>query len=287
MRIVRFEADGKIRLGLRDGDSLIDLSKADPTLPSDMKPILEDPNGLARIARAASLSATTPRRAVPPVLLPPIGQPNKIICVGLNYVDHAKESPYKDLPKYPVLFARYANSLVGHGQPLVCPVNSFQFDWEGEVAAIIGKRARHVSKADALDYVAGYSLFNDGSVRDYQFFSHQWLIGKSFDKTGPFGPDFVTADELPPGVAGLTLTTRINGNVMQSANTSDMIFSVQDLIAFITEGITLDPGDVIVTGTPAGVGFARKPPIFMKPGDTCEIEVERIGLLSNMVVAEQ
>jgi 2-keto-4-pentenoate hydratase/2-oxohepta-3-ene-1,7-dioic acid hydratase in catechol pathway len=219
-------------------------------------------------------------------LLPPLPNPGKIICLGLNYADHAAESPYAK-PDYPVLFARFTTSLVGHGQPLIRPKCSERFDYEAEMVAVIGKRGRHVPKDKALDYVAGYSVFNDASVRDYQLRTPQWTIGKNFDGSGGFGPDFVTADELPPGGKGLTIECRLNGKVMQHANTSDMIFDVAETISTITEALTLDAGDILVMGTPAGVGFARKPPVFMKDGDVCEVEIEGIGLLRNPVVDER
>jgi acylpyruvate hydrolase len=217
------------------------------------------------------------------VLLPLISNPPKIFCIGLNYLDHAAESPYKERPTYPAVFPRYATTLIGHRQPIVRPFVSEQLDFEGELVAVIGRGGRHISKADALDHVAGYSIFNEGSIRDYQFKSPQWTVGKNFDNTGSFGPFLVTADELPPGAHGLKIETRLNGTVMQQGNTADLIFPVAELIATLSEAITLQPGDVIVTGTPAGIGWARKPPIFMKDGDICEIEIEGIGTLRNPV----
>ena len=220
-------------------------------------------------------------------LLPLLPRPPKMICVGLNYADHAAESPYKDVPTYPTLFGRFATSLVAHGDPIIRPVLSEELDFEGELVAVIGRRARRVSKADALQYVAGYSIFNEGSIRDYQFKAPQWTVGKNFDGTGAFGPLFVTADELPAGARGLKIETRLNGEVVQSGNTEDLIFSVADLVSIISEAMTLEPGDVIVTGTPAGVGFARKPPLFMKAGDVCEVEIEKIGILRNPIRDER
>lgn len=216
-------------------------------------------------------------------LLPPVPVPPKFICVGLNYVDHAAESPYKDLPTYPAFFPRFNSSLIGDGAALIRPRASHEFDFEGELAVIIGKTARHVSEEDALDHVAGYSVFNDGSIRNYQFLSVQWTPGKNFDGTGAFGPELVTADELPAGGSGLKLETLLNGEVMQSGNTADLIFPVAELVARASEFATLEPGTVIATGTPAGVGFARKPPVFMKDGDVCEIRIEGLGSLRNPV----
>lgn len=218
--------------------------------------------------------------------IPPIANPAKIICVGLNYADHTRESPYEQ-PDYPTLFPRFATSLIGHGQPLVRPLVSDSLDFEGEMVAVIGRGGRHISRARALEHVAGYSIFNDGSVREYQFKSPQWTVGKNFDGTGAFGPVFVTSDELPAGGRGLRLETRLNGVVVQSATTDDMLFDVAEVIAVVSEAITLAPGDVIVTGTPAGIGWARTPRLLMRHGDICEVEIEGIGLLRNPVIDEE
>ena len=190
------------------------------------------------------------------------------------------------VPTYPVLFHRYPSSWVGHGQPLVRPRVSTQFDYEGELVVVIGKAGRYIPKERALEYVAGYSVFNDGSVRDYQLRTTQWMSGKNFDQTGGFGPEFVTADELEPGAVGLRLQTRLNGAVLQDANTRDMVFDVATLVSASSEPFALQPGDIIISGTPAGVGFARKPQVFMKPGDVCEVEIEGVGMLRNPIVAE-
>lgn len=217
--------------------------------------------------------------------LPPFGFPEKIICVGLNYKDHAAESGFK-APDYPALFGRFPSSLIGHKAPMIRPNVSDMLDYEGELAFVIGKPGRNIPKERALEHVAGYSVFNDGSIRDYQFKSAQWMIGKNFDGTGAFGPAFVTADELPAGAKTLRLTTRLNGTVLQEANTSDMIFDVESLISLLSDACELKPGDVIVAGTPSGVGAAREPKIFMKPGDVCEVEIEGIGLLSNTIAQQ-
>ena len=218
---------------------------------------------------------------------PTIWNPGKIICVGLNYAAHAAEaqSDTSTVQEYPSLFLRVATTLVGHEQPLVVPKASSDLDYEAEMVAVVGKAGHCISKADALDYIAGYSVFNEGSVRDYQFKSSQWTSGKNFDASGGFGPDFVTADEVPPGGKGLRIQTRLNGETMQDANTETMIFDVPTLIEIITEVMTLLPGDVIVTGTPEGVGFARTPPVWMTPGDTCEIDLEGVGVLRNSIIA--
>jgi 2-keto-4-pentenoate hydratase/2-oxohepta-3-ene-1,7-dioic acid hydratase in catechol pathway len=216
---------------------------------------------------------------------PPFRKAGKILCVGLNYAAHVKESGMAT-PAHPTVFARFNTGLVAHGHPLVRPKASEQLDYESELAVIIGKRARHVEEAFALDHVAGYSIFNDGSIRDVQLRTPQWTIGKNFDGTGGFGPDFVTADELPPGCEGLRMWGRFNGEVAQDTTLSDMIFNVRQLVSRLSASMTLEPGDVIATGTPSGVGLSFKPPRFLKPGDVFEIEIERIGVLRNPVIAE-
>ena len=232
---------------------------------------------IARGARVADIDAAH--------CLPPFRRAGKILCVGLNYAAHVKESGMQT-PARPTVFARFNTGLVGHGYPLVRPTSSDQLDYESELAVIIGKHARHVAEETALDYVAGYSIFNDGSIRDVQLLTPQWTIGKNFDGTGGFGPDFVTADELPPGCEGLRMRGRFNGEVVQDTPLSDMIFNVRQLVSLLSASMTLEPGDVIVTGTPSGVGLSFKPPRFLKPGDVFEIEIEKIGVLRNPVVAE-
>ncbi|WP_341703375.1 fumarylacetoacetate hydrolase family protein [Ferrovibrio sp.] len=284
MRLVNFLKAGRCTLGARKGDTIIDLTAAG--LPDSVDGLLAlGADGLAQ-AKAAAEKGGAGIALASVELLPPVLNPSKAIAVGLNYIDHAAESPYKDAPKYPVLFHRFPSSWVAHGKPLVKPKSSDQFDYEAELAVIVGKAGRHIAKDRALDHVAGYSLFNDGSIRDYQFKSHQWMIGKNFDASGSFGPDLVTADELPPGAAGLRIQARLNGKVMQEANTRDMIFDVATLVSTCSEIFALQPGDVIISGTPAGVGFARKPPVFMKQGDIIEVEVEKVGVLSNGIANE-
>jgi acylpyruvate hydrolase len=219
-------------------------------------------------------------------LLPPLPAPPKIICIGLNYADHSAESGFK-VPDYPTVFGRFASSLIGHAAPIVRPRVSEQLDYEGEFAAVIGRGGRRIPKARALEHIVAYSIFNDASIRDYQFKSPQWTVGKNFDDTGAFGPYLVTADELPPGCQGLRLQTRLNGEVVQSASTDDLIFDVATLVSMLSEVFTLEAGDVLVTGTPAGVGLARKPPLWMKPGDVCEVELEGLGILRNPIVDER
>ena len=285
MRLIAFEGpDGKPALGLRIGEELVDLTREG--LPASLSALLaQGPEGLSAARSAAERArARIPLASI--TYLPPVVDPGKAIAVGLNYVDHAAESPYKDAPKYPVLFHRFPQSWVAHGAPLVRPHVSAQFDYEGEMVVVIGKPGRYIAKERALDHVAGYSIFNDGSIRDYQFKSTQWMMGKNFDATGAFGPEFVSADELPAGATGLQLRTRLSGRQLQNANTRDMIFDVATLVNVCSEAMTLHTGDIIISGTPSGVGFARKPPVFMQPGDTCEVEIEGIGLLRNGVVDE-
>ena len=268
--------------GLR-GMSLMDAAASEPILA----------NGIAGLlcADASELSAVQARLQDAPLLdasaitvLPPLPAPGKIICIGLNYADHSAESGFA-LPSYPTVFGRFASGLIGHGAPMVVPRQSPQLDFEGELVAVIGRGGRDIPADHALEHVAGYSIFNDGSVRDYQFKSPQWTVGKNFDDTGAFGPWYMPAAALPSGARGLRLQTRLNGQVVQDASTDDMVFDVATLIATLSEAMALHTGDLIVTGTPAGVGMARKPPLFMKPGDICEVEVEGIGILRNPVVA--
>ncbi|MET2832621.1 fumarylacetoacetate hydrolase family protein [Mesorhizobium shangrilense] len=257
------------------------INESDATFPGRLEELIaEGPDAL----QAAGERLAKGRRVDPQSVqwLPPISAPGKIICVGLNYVDHSIESGFVP-PTYPTLFARFSTSLIGHGAAIRRPEASVQLDYEGEMVAVIGKAGRHIARSQALSHVAGYSIFNDASIRDFQTKSPQWTVGKNFDGTGSFGPVFVTADELPPGGKGLRIQTRLNGEVVQNASTSDMIFDVVSLISIISEAITLEPGDVIVTGTPSGVGMARKPQLFMKHGDICEVELEDVGILSNVV----
>ena len=286
MRLLAFDKSGRPTIGVRRDREIVDLSIAAPDLPRDM------PGFLA--AGAAAMEAVRKTAASPPaaavlaaediVYHPPVWNPGKIVCVGLNYADHAAESGLKK-PDYPVLFLRVATTLVGHGQPLLVPSCSEQLDYEAEMVVVIGRKGRNIAARSCLDYIAGYSIFNEGSIRDYQFKSQTWTSGKNFDGTGGFGPDLVTADELPPAGKGLRICTRLNGETLQDATTDDMMFDVPELIETISEVMTLLPGDIIVSGTPSGVGFARKPPVWMKPGDLCEIELEQVGVLSNPIEA--
>jgi 2-keto-4-pentenoate hydratase/2-oxohepta-3-ene-1,7-dioic acid hydratase in catechol pathway len=268
MRIVTFHLNGKVQHGIRKEDSI-------QVYPDAVSAV-----DLAH--RAAVLVAAEEVEMATVEMLSPIPNPGKIICIGLNYRAHAIEGG-NPIPDYPAVFMRCTTSLAAPNAALIYPECSDKFDYEAELAVIIGKTATNVSAANALDYVAGYSCFNDGSVRDYQRKSTQWTMGKNFDGTGGFGPELVTADELPKGASGLRLLARLNGQIMQDSNTSDMIFDVATLVATLSEVMTLDPGDVIATGTPSGVGYARTPPVFMKPGDVVEIEIENIGVLKNNI----
>lgn len=284
MRFVAFEQEGTAGLAVEMDGRLIGLSASQPDFPGELPQLIR--GGRAALEQAhwtLSNGNAIDRDRIR--YLPPLERPSKIMCVGLNYADHTRESPYEQ-PAYPTFFPRFASSLIAHGQALIRPSVSRQLDFEGELAVIIGTGGRHIARDKALAHVAGYSIFNEGSVRDFQFLSPQWTMGKNFDGTGAFGPVFVTADELPPGASGLRLQTRLNGQVVQDGNTADMIFDVANLISTLSVGITLEAGDVIVTGTPAGIGWARKPPLFMKPGDVCSVEIEGIGTLINPVADE-
>ncbi|MEG8244390.1 fumarylacetoacetate hydrolase family protein [Pseudomonas paracarnis] len=284
MRFVHFLEGSTTGLAIEKAGALRGLTEQESGYPGALESLLKaGPNAL----QAAHRRLSDARLLDPSKLryLPPLERPGKIVCVGLNYADHTKESPYEQ-PTYPTFFPRFSTSLVGHGEPILRPRVSEQLDYEGELAVVIGTGGRHIARAQALEHVAGYAIFNEASVRDYQFKSPQWTIGKNFDATGAFGPTFVSADELPAGAVGLNLVTRLNGTVVQQGNTADMIFGVAELIAVLSEAVTLEPGDVIVTGTPAGIGWARRPPLFMKPGDLCTVEIEGLGTLSNLIADE-
>lgn len=285
MRFAAFRQDGLRGLAVAAGAAgYVGLTSNDAAYPGDLDELIVKGEGALAGAHRA-LSAGRPIDLGAVALLPPLSNPGKIICVGLNYVDHSAESGFKQ-PDYPTLFSRFASSLIGSGAPIIRPTVSEQLDYEGELVAVIGRGGRHIPQAEALDHVIGYSIFNDASIRDYQFKAPQWTVGKNFDDTGAFGPIFVTADELPPGCKGLKLETRLNGQTVQSASIDAMVFDVATQIAIISEAITLSPGDILVTGTPSGVGLARKPPLWMKHGDICEVEIEGIGILSNPVANE-
>ena len=277
---VALHANGPAHWVVQQGHELVDLGPA---------PGGDDPGAwLERVAQGVDAAALSRGPRCDPASvhwLTPVPRPGKVICLGLNYSAHAAEGG-NAAPEYPSFFMRGATSLIAHQAPLVRPVVSDKLDFEAELAVIIGQRARHLTEANALQAVAGYACFNDGTLRDYQRRTAQWTIGKNFDGTGAFGPWLVPTADLPPGANGLTIESRLNGQVMQSDNTRHMIVSVAQALVLLSEVLTLEPGDVIAMGTPAGVGYARKPPVWMQPGDRIEIEIEGIGLLSNPIVQE-
>jgi 2-keto-4-pentenoate hydratase/2-oxohepta-3-ene-1,7-dioic acid hydratase in catechol pathway len=290
MHLVTFLHQGQTRLGARvqrdERRYVIDLPAAHPDLPAEMIALLNAGEPALRLAQQAV--DTAPDRFLRPeedvCLRAPIMRPGKIICLGHNYCDHmglGRAEP----PEFPTFFCKTVNTIIGTGEPIVLPKVSAQVDYEAELAVIIGRCARHVSIDQALDYVAGYSIFNDVSARDYQKRTTQWMIGKSFDTFGPLGPALVTTDEIP-NPHELELTLRLNDLERQHTNTRHMIFSIPMLIAYLSEVMTLEPGDVISTGTPAKINDEPGVPIFMKPGDTVTIGIEKIGELINPVVAE-
>jgi 2-keto-4-pentenoate hydratase/2-oxohepta-3-ene-1,7-dioic acid hydratase in catechol pathway len=290
MKIVGFETDAGLRLGIIEGDQVVDLLAFDATLPADLGEVLAKTGGelapLADLARKAPASARRPLAGIKYAL--PVAHPGKIICLGLNYLDHVKEGRYADnVPKFPTLFMRGLNSVVPHLAPLIRPQISETFDYEAELVAIVGKRAKHMTPDNAVSCIAGYSCFNEGSIREFQRHTTQWHMGKNFDRSGSFGPWFVSADELPAAGKGLKIESRVNGKVMQSDNTANMMVPVAETIVYATQGITLEPGDLLVTGTPSGVAHARKPPAWMRHGDVCEIEIEGIGILRNPIEDER
>jgi acylpyruvate hydrolase len=291
MKIIGFEANGALHLGLVEGDQVIDLQAVDKGLPGDLGEVLRKRNGdlsvLADTAKRAPASARRPLNGVKFGL--PVARPGKVICLGLNYLEHVKEGSQRDnIPKFPTIFMRATTSLVPHGQPIIRPKVSETLDYEAELIFVIGKRAKHLTLDNAYSCIAGYSCGNEGSVREYQRKTTQWDMGKNFDRTGGFGPWMVTPDELAPGAKGLNIQSRLNGQVMQSDNTANMMFPIAETLTYVTQGLTLEPGDIVFTGTPSGVGHARKPnPVWMKPGDTCEIEIDGIGVLVNPIEAEK
>jgi 2-keto-4-pentenoate hydratase/2-oxohepta-3-ene-1,7-dioic acid hydratase in catechol pathway len=287
LKLITFRSGETTRLGVLDQDSVIDINKVLPEVPADMRAALVAGIDLTAAARkAVEKAGATDRQPLAALELAPlIPSPGKTICLGLNYYDHAAESG-REKPVYPWFFLRCDTSLLAHGEAALLPRVSDRFDYEAELAVVIGTRARHVKQEDALQHVYGYTCFNDMSVRDYQKRTPQWTIGKNFDRTGGFGPQLVTADELPPGAEGLRIQARLNGEVMQNADTKDMIWNVAETISLLSECVTLEPGDVIVMGTPAGVGQSRTPPVWMKHGDKIEIEIERVGLLVNTIEQE-
>lgn len=286
MRYVAFEAHDAASIGLVDGLDVIPLVSLLPDAPGSLKELIKRGEPMQSEIRARLKNGAAPRLPLKSIrLLTPIPDAGKVICLGLNYADHAKEGGHQ-VPSYPSLFLRANSSLIGPDEPMIVPHCSERLDYEAELLIVIGKKCRHVPESEALDVIFGYSAFNDGSIRDYQRRTAQWTAGKNFDGTGAFGPYVVTADELPPGASGLGIRSRLNGRVLQNSNTDHMIFNVPRTIAILSEIMTLEPGDLVATGTPEGVGHARTPPLWLKPGDTISVEIDQIGTLSNPVVAE-
>jgi acylpyruvate hydrolase len=287
MNIVGFARDKALHLGVVEGDSVIDLQAVDARLPADLGQWLAANDGdlkpLGAIAKRAPASARLPLAGLSFAL--PVARPGKIVCLGLNYLEHAKEGGHQK-PEFPSIFMRCQTSLTPHLAPIVRPMASETLDYEAELLVVIGRRVKHATMSDAFTCIAGYSCFNDGSIRRFQRRTSQWDMGKNFDRTGGFGPWVIDAAQLPPGAKGLKIESRLNGQVLQSDNTENMVFPVAETIVDLTQAMTLEPGDIIAMGTPSGVGHARKPPLWMQAGDTCEIEIEGIGVLRNPIVDE-
>ena len=288
MKLVTYVKDGEYRPGAiikRDGrEAIVDLLAADASLPSSIRALLEAGPLALQKAETVAEEATGLLEMSAIKLAAPIPNPDKILCIGLNYADHAAESG-QPLPDFPIVFSKYSNTVIGSGDAIVLPKVTDQVDYEAELGFVIGKRARHVSEADALEYVAGYLNVNDVSARDYQTRTSQWTMGKSFDTFAPMGPALVTADEAPDP-HNLAIRLWIGDDTLQDSSTSQLIFSVPQLLADISQVMTLEPGDIVSTGTPPGVGAARTPPRWLRPGETVNMEIEGLGVLSNPVVAE-
>lgn len=285
MRLLSFQYQGQGRIGTRSGDGVIDLNQADPSLPPDMKGFLAGGAASFEAARAAVANGEHALPSAAITVCAPIQNPQKIICIGLNYADHAAESGMP-IPEEPVVFSKYPTSIIGPGEAILAPSVSQKVDYEVELVAVIGRTGRNISEADALDYVAGYTVGHDVSARDYQLEkpAGQWMMGKTFDTFAPIGPHLVTPDEIS-NVDELGIRCIVNGETLQDSSTRQLIFKVPELIAYLSHVFTLSPGDLIFTGTPPGVGMARDPQIWLKPGDHVVCEVDEIGRLENPVAA--
>ncbi|QRK10902.1 fumarylacetoacetate hydrolase family protein [Archangium violaceum] len=285
MRIASILVNDVPALGVRTPNGMVDVTSLDPSVGSSLRGLLERGPGVLKAL--AGRAAEAPERYRLDALAfryrPLVPEPGKILCLGLNYVAHASEAAY-EAPRYPVVFTRVPSSLLAHDAPLAVPTCSEQLDYEAELAVVVGRPGRNIPRDRALEWVAGYTLFNDGSIRDYQKRTHQWTLGKNFDGTGALGPELVTPDELPEGAKGLRIQMRVGGELVQDASTSDMLFDVATVLAELSEVMTLLPGDVIAMGTPSGVGAARVPPRYLRAGDVCEVSVERLGVLRNPVI---
>ncbi|MFN4259722.1 MAG: fumarylacetoacetate hydrolase family protein [Gemmataceae bacterium] len=285
MRLATLRTASGPRAAVLEGDDYVDLHGTDASLPASVRQLLEaGPSIWPQVRQAVQKADAVTIAASQADLLAPIPDPPKIVCIGLNYHDHAKESG-APIPKEPILFSKYATAIVGPGANIVLPPVSQEVDYEAELVIVIGKSGKNVSAANALEYVAGYTIGHDVSARDWQLKKDgkQWMVGKTFDTFAPIGPHLVTADDVPdPHQLGIRL--RLNGETMQDSSTAQMIFRVGDILAYLSQIFTLQPGDIIFTGTPPGVGFARKPPVFLKGGDMVEVEIDGLGILSNPVV---
>jgi 2-keto-4-pentenoate hydratase/2-oxohepta-3-ene-1,7-dioic acid hydratase in catechol pathway len=285
MRLATIQTGAGPRAAVLHGEDYVDLHASDPALPASVRALLEaGPEALRAAALAPGLTKVVAYRADQVQLLAPIPDPHKIVCLGLNYRDHAAEGG-APVPKEPILFSKYATALIGPGQPIVLPPVSKEVDFEAELVIVIGKRGRNLTPALAPGFVAGYTIGHDVSARDWQLRKDgkQWMVGKTFDTFAPTGPHLVTTDEVPDPHR-LPIRLRLNGRTMQDSNTEQMIFSVGHTLAYLSQVFTLEPGDLVFTGTPPGVGFARKPPIFLQAGDVVEIDIPGLGLLRNPVV---
>jgi 2-keto-4-pentenoate hydratase/2-oxohepta-3-ene-1,7-dioic acid hydratase in catechol pathway len=286
MRLATIQTAAGPRAAVLHGNHYVDLHSTDSTLPKTIRSLLEAGGPALTAARqAAERNIHTVRyEAAATKLLPPIPDPPKIVCLGLNYRDHAIESGAA-IPKEPILFSKYATALIGPGDAIVIPPVSQEVDYEAELVIVVGQRGRNLRSAEAMSHVAGYTIGHDVSARDWQLKKEgkQWMVGKTFDTFAPIGPVIVTPDELPDPHR-LPIRLRLNGQTMQDSNTSQMIFPVAAVLAYISQVFTIEPGDLIFTGTPPGVGFARKPPVFLKSGDVVEVEIDPIGVLKNPVV---
>ena len=282
MKVVTFERNGVRSYGILENDRVLDVGNRLASRYADLRAVLAA--GALQELLIASTQGPQTFQVEEVNFEPVIPNPQKIFCVGLNYISHRTETKRPET-KYPSIFTRFADTQVGHETPVLRPSFSTAFDYEGELAVVIGRRGRHISEQDVSAHIAGYSCYNDVSVRDWQRHTAQWTPGKNFPSTGAFGPSLVTPDEIPD-LGALTLTTRLNGKVMQEAQISDLIFSVPVIVSYISKFTPLYPGDVIATGTPGGVGDRRDPPVYMKDGDIVEVEIDRIGILRNVVQSE-
>ena len=278
MKLASFKTAQGASYGAVTSKGIVDLRRYLGNQYPDLKALIE---GNAFDQARKHLSETPDYQGSDVVWLPVIPNPGKIICVGLNYQDHVVETG-RDNTEQPAIFLRVAESQVGHKQPIVRPRESKNLDFEAEIALIVGSAGRRISQQDSWSHIAGYSCYNDGSVRDWQRHTVQWTAGKNFARTGGFGPWMVSADEIPPG-SKMTLSCRLNGERMQHATTEQMIFKIPKIIEYVSTWTTLEPGDVLVTGTPGGVGARRNPPVWMKPGDKVEIEIDKVGVLENSI----